>query len=104
MLAVFYKATTDLEKEKADHPKQSSECGKVSFPIPNKKFNFRALCSAGTCRLSSVNVCERDAAVYCTGTVHSRGLLRKFGFLLSATNEKFLPDLSSLRTEAALEQ
>lgn len=78
------------------------------FRLPNTgfKFNFRGLSvfSTGTCRLSSVNVCERDAAVYCTGTVHSRRLLRKFGFLLSATNEKFLPDLSSLVTEAPLEQ
>lgn len=57
------------------------------------------LLAAGTHRLSSVHVYERDAAVYCTVAVHSRGSLRKFAFLLSSANENFLPDLSEASQE-----
>lgn len=45
--------------------------------------------------LSSVNVCDRDAAV-CRG-----GAAQEVWLCFVATNEKFLPDLSSLPTAAS---
>lgn len=73
-----------------------------SQPIkPSFVFRGLNLLIAGTHGLSSVNVCERDAAVYCTVPVHRS--LASF-LLLSTTNEKipswslFFTDWSITRT------
>lgn len=76
-----------------------------SQPIkPSFVFRGLNLLSAGTHGLSSVNVCERDAAVYCTVPVHSGGVTQEVWllfFFCPQQMRKFLPDLYSLLTEAS---
>lgn len=63
-----------------------------SQPIKHA-FVFRGLLSAGTFRLSALNVCEREAAVYCTVPVHSGagggGALRNFGSFSSFIHDEW---------------
>lgn len=76
-----------------------------SQPIkPSFVFRGLTLLSAGTHGLSSVNVCERDAAVYCTVPVHSGGVTQEVWllfFFCPQQMRKFLPDLYSLLTETS---
>lgn len=76
-----------------------------SQPIkPSFVFRGLNLLIAGTHGLSSVNVCERDAAVYCTVPVHSGGVTQEVWllfFFCPQQMRKFLPDLYSLLTEAS---